>query len=288
MWGFYKRRPRRPGNGIKAQSKQFGKTWWASRWLQALYELIDPARLARGRSYARSGQVLNLDIQTGQVNARVQGSYPQPYAVSIKIKPLSATEWTRVADAMSAQALFAAKLLAGEMPQDIEKAFAVAGVNLFPTELDDMETDCSCPDWSNPCKHIAAVYLLLGEQFDSDPFLLFRLRGKSKTDIIAMLRARRSAQETPVSPKSKNQQPRKKRERPEPVAPLESLVTSFWSADDLLADFKTQIQAPELDAAPIKRLGSPGFWHSKRDFVQTFTAHYQSATKAALELIQDE
>lgn len=195
MWDWYpKSSPRRPANGIKAQSKQFGKTWWASRWLDALYKLIEPSRLTRGRSYARTGQVLNLDIQSGRVRARVQGSRPKPYQVEIKIKPLSEHEWSKVADAMSAQAIFAAKLLAGEMPRDIEKAFADAHVNLFPTHSHDLETSCSCPDWSNPCKHIAAVYLLLGEQFDADPFLLLRLRGMSKTEIMEMLRARRAGE----------------------------------------------------------------------------------------------
>lgn len=287
MWDYYERRPRRPANGIKAQSKQFGKTWWASRWLDALYKFIDPARLTRGRSYARSGQVLNLDIQTGQVKARVQGSRPQPYNVSIKLKPLSKQAWDKVADAMAAQALFAAKLLAGEMPQDIEKAFAAAGVSLFPSEM-DLETDCSCPDWSNPCKHIAAVYLLLGEQFDSDPFLLFRLRGKSKADIIAMLRARRNPGETPDAPKTEKTKSRKKAPPPEPIIPLESLVASFWTANDRLEDFKVQIQAPEIDAAPIKRLGNPGFWHGKQDFAAAFAERYRDVTETALELIQRE
>ncbi|HZY40878.1 MAG TPA: SWIM zinc finger family protein, partial [Anaerolineae bacterium] len=190
-WGYYpKPKPRRAADGIKAQSKKFGQTWWASRWLIALERLVDPGRLSRGRSYARSGQVLNIDITSGKVTAQVQGSRPQPYKVKINIKPLTNEQWVRAADAMAAQAIFAAKLLAGEMPNEIEEAFATAKVSLFPLKADDLITDCSCPDWSNPCKHIAAVYYLLGEQFDGDPFLLFRLRGKSKTEIMDLLRAR--------------------------------------------------------------------------------------------------
>ncbi len=188
---YPKPKPRKPADGIKAQSKKFGQTWWASKWLAALERLMDSGRLSRGRSYARSGQVLNLDIKPGRVDARVQGSAPRPYKVQIEITPLSEKEWNRVADAMAEQAIFAAKLLAGEMPQNIEEAFAAAKVNLFPTSSGDLDTDCSCPDWSNPCKHIAAVYYLLGEQFDGDPFLLFRLRGKSKDEIMSLLRARR-------------------------------------------------------------------------------------------------
>ena len=245
-WDWYpKPKPRRPANGIKAQTQrgQFGKTWWASKWIDALERLVDPGRLTRGRSYARSGQVLNLDIKPGRVDSRVQGSRPSPYKVQINIKPLSDEDWDRVTDAMSHQAIFAAKLLSGEMPQNIEDAFATAKVNLFPASKGDLQTECSCPDWSNPCKHIAAVYYLLGEQFDADPFLLFRLRGKSKDEVIAMLRARRSAPE----PKAKTPRvsTRKKRAAPEPVIPLEKCLDRFWDTADTLENFGENIEAPE-------------------------------------------
>ncbi len=290
VWDWYpKSKPRRPARGIKAQSKQFGKTWWASRWLDALYKLIDPARLQRGRSYARSGQVLNLDIQAGRVDARVQGSRPQPYKVWIKIEPLSKDEWAKVTEAMSAQALFAAKLLAGEMPQNIQEAFDTARVSLFPTSRNDLETECSCPDWSNPCKHIAAVYLLLGEQFDADPFLLFQLRGASKNEIMARLRARRTAQE-PASAERTQAIQKKPRVKPTPVekvVPLERLVTTFWTADDTLDDFRVNVRAAEIDAAAVKRLGAPGFWHGKQDFAARMARAYQDVTRAALALMRE-
>lgn len=229
-WGWYpKPKPRRPANGIKAQGKQFGKTWWASKWLSALERLVDPGRLSRGRSYARSGQVLNIDITPGHVDSRVQGSRPRPYTVRIDIKPLSNKEWEKVADAMAAQALFAAKLLAGEMPQDIEEAFKAAKVNLFPASRGDLETDCSCPDWSNPCKHIAAVYYLLGEQFDADPFLLFRLRGKSKDEIMSALRARRSAAEPKAGAAEKQPDSRRKSLPKEKAVPLEASLDRYWN-----------------------------------------------------------
>src|SRR5512136_1579061 len=222
-WGWYsypKPKPRRPANGIKAQGKKFGQTWWSGKWLAALDRLVDTARLSRGRSYARSGQVLNIDIQPGRVESRVQGSRPQPYRVKIEIKPLSEKDWNRVADEMAQQAIFAAKLLAGEMPQNIEEAFAAAKVSLFPASSGDLKTACSCPDWSNPCKHIAAVYYLLGEQFDGDPFLLFRLRGKTKDEIMSMLRTRRAqvalAEEEPASAAAEPSAPE------ESIEPLES------------------------------------------------------------------
>lgn len=285
-WGWYPEpKRRRPANGIKAQTQrgQFGKTWWASRWIAALERLVDAGRLSRGKSYARSGQVLNLDIQPGRVDARVQGSRPSPYKVRIKIKPLSEEEWERVADAMAEQALFAAKLLAGEMPQNIEEAFAAAKVNLFPISEDDLTTDCSCPDWANPCKHIAAVYYLLGEQFDVDPFLLFRLRGKSKDEMMTMLRARRTAAEPVPEPEAEEKRPQ--HAPVETVIPLEECLDHFWSASDSLADVQVRIEAPAVDAIPIKRLGAPGFWRESRvDFLDLFARAYRDLTGAALKV----
>lgn len=284
-WDWYpKPKPRRPANGIKAQSgRQFGKTWWASQWLTALERLVDSGRLSRGRSYARSGQVLNLDIKLGRVDSRVQGSRPSPYKVQIEIKPLSDKEWNRVADAMAEQAIFAAKLLSGEMPPNIEEAFAVAKVNLFPASKGDLETECSCPDWSNPCKHIAAVYYLLGEQFDADPFLLFRLRGKSKDEIIAMLRARRSAPEPKTLRAPAQETMHKPRGPAEPAIPLEKCLDRFWDAADNLEDFAVKIKAPAVDAVPVKRLGVPGFWRdSKVDFIALFARAYKGLTKASM------
>ncbi len=284
-WYWYpKPKPRRPANGIKAQSgRQFGKTWWASRWLDALERLVDPGRLTRGRSYARSGQVLNLDIQPGRVNSRVQGSRPKPYQVQIEIKLLSEKEWERVADAMAEQAIFAAKLLSGEMPQNIEEAFATAKVSLFPASQGDLKTECSCPDWSNPCKHIAAVYYLLGEQFDADPFLIFRLRGKSKDEIIAMLRARRAAAEPAPAVE---ETPRPKRAPAEPVIPLEKCLDRFWDAAENLDDFAVKLEAPTVDAIPVKRLGAPGFWRDdKTDFLALLARAYRKLSQVSLETV---
>src|SRR5262245_32996845 len=118
-------KPRAAQGGIKAQSRQgdFGKSWWAKRWQSVLEGFRIGGRLARGRTYARSGQVLSIDVAHGEVKSRVQGSRPRPYDVTIGVKELSEAEWAKVIEVLSRQALFVAKLLAGEMPQDIERAF---------------------------------------------------------------------------------------------------------------------------------------------------------------------
>jgi uncharacterized Zn finger protein len=165
------------------------------------------------------------------------------------------------------------------MPQDIEEAFQQAGVNLFPASRGDLKTECSCPDWSNPCKHIAAVYYLLGEQFDADPFLIFRLRGKSKDDIMTLLRARRSA------PEPERKAEVKAEVEVEPAVPLEECLARYWDMAGSLDDFRAIIEAPRVDGAPVKRLGAPGFWRSSKvDFIATLTHAYQSVTEAGLEV----
>jgi uncharacterized Zn finger protein len=292
-WDWYRREPtqRRPANGIRAQTQkgQFGKTWWAGKWIAALERLVDSARLSRGRSYARSGQVLKMEIQPGRVDARVQGSRPTPYKVQITIKPLPDAEWEQVADAMAAQAIFAAKLLAGEMPQDIEEAFTSANISLFPASRGDLQTECSCPDWANPCKHVAAVYYLLGEQFDADPFLLFRLRGRSKDEIIAMLRARRTAPPTEEQPEAQAAPAASAPLAADVAAPLEDNLDHFWEAPVSLEDVHVSIERPVVDAAPVKRLGPAGFWGGRGELTAFFANVYRSVSQASLdEVVETE
>ncbi|TAK28670.1 MAG: hypothetical protein EPO21_22540 [Chloroflexota bacterium] len=271
-WEDYRPRPIRPARGIKAQAQRgkFGKSWWADRWVHALEQLVDPGRLARGRSYARSGQVVKLDAGREGVDALVQGSRRTPYHVRIRFRALSDAEWDRVIDAMAAQALYAAKLLSGEMPAEIEEVFAEAGVPLFPADAHDLETDCSCPDWSNPCKHVAAVHYLLGERFDANPFLIFELRGRDKESIIAALRAHR-ADGLPPESEAPSQESTPENE---PVVPLEELLDSFWTAPTGASDIPISFETPRLGALPIRRLGTPVFWEAERDLLSIMGETY--------------
>lgn len=245
-------RPIRVEGGIQSRSQRgaFAANWWAKRWLAVLESYGIGSRLQRGRSYARSGQVLNIDIQPGLVQARVQGSRSRPYDVEIQVRTLSNSEWERVLDTISGQAIFAAQLLDSEMPQEIETAFKEAGVSLFPAKTRDILTECSCPDYSNPCKHIAAVYYLLGEQFDQNPFLIFTLRGHTREQIIEALRKRRAAA---MGESSESDVPIETA----PTAPsLNDQIEFFWGHDSF--DWiPPHVAAPEVDAVVLRRLGSP-------------------------------
>jgi uncharacterized Zn finger protein len=263
-------RPLPARDGIKARTQshsKFGQSWWARRWIQALEQLGLGSRLQRGRSYARSGQVLTLDLEAGAVKATVQGSRPRPYNVTLGVPALTDDQWARAIEAMGQQALFTAKLLAGEMPQEIEEAFQAAGVSLMPQAAHELYSTCSCPDIANPCKHIAAVYYLLGERFDDDPFLIFALRGRTKDQIIEALRALRAAAvaEEPASYTTSTAQ----------APALAEQLDAFFSAGPELAQIVIEIAPPQRDAAALRALGAvpAGVDAELRQLYKRMTAH---------------
>ncbi|QIZ71573.1 SWIM zinc finger family protein [Oxynema aestuarii] len=165
--------------------------WWLQQWLELINSYRFKKRLERARNYARQGNVLSIEFQEGKAIARVQGTEAEPYQVSLWLDPLTDEDWGYVIETLSQRAIFSAKLLAGEMPKNIEEVFAANGLRLFPFTLDEVRSRCSCPDKANPCKHIAAVYYLLGDRFSEDPFILLQLRGRTKEQILAALRQQR-------------------------------------------------------------------------------------------------
>jgi uncharacterized Zn finger protein len=270
-------RPREARGGIRARSKRgdFGESWWAKRWTAVLEGFQIGARLARGRKYARQGQVLAIQIEKGQVRAKVQGSRPSPYEIAIQVKLIADDDWHRLAQALARQALFAAKLLAGEMPQDIEDIFRVEKLSLFPERLGDLSTKCSCPDWSNPCKHIAAVYYLLGEEFDRDPFLLFTLRGLTREELLEKLEGAGGARNAVT------------RSEPQEVlddaGPITTDIAAFWRGGELPDDFFGEVQAPPVTAALPRRLGGFPFWRGDEPFLKAIEPIYARAAGRGLD-----
>jgi uncharacterized Zn finger protein len=239
-------------DGIKAQSQRgaFGKNWWAQRWIAALEQLVDSGRLARGRSYARKGQVLSIEQTKDGITARVQGSQRTPYKIKIQITSLTDAQWNRVIDALAEQAIFSAQLLAGEMPREIEQAFEAAKVSLFPSQRNDLKTDCSCPDYANPCKHVAATHYILGERFDEDPFLIFRLRGRTQEQVMQELRKRRAGADEIVEDEV---------EEAEAIIPLEDCIPNYWGLGTPLEGFSISIHPPAIEMSLLKRLGPASF-----------------------------
>jgi len=270
--------PRPVEGGIRARSRSgdIGATWWSRRFVAVLESFAMGPRLKRGRSYARRGQVLELEVEPGRVRARVQGSRPKPYSVRIDVKPLGGRDWERAEEVMARRAVFLAKLLAGEMPQEIEEAFAACRLSLFPARRQDLATDCSCPDWANPCKHVAAVYYLLAERFDEDPFTIFHWRGRSKEELLERLRARRAAFAAPeAAPPA---------EPPEPPArpgPERASVADFWRMGADLSGLALDPRVAEVPDAVLKELGRPPVEVPGEDAAALLSSAYEAFTRAA-------
>ena len=173
------------GIAVRAKRGKIGEQWWSRRFVDILERTCDPGRLARGRAYARKGQVVNFELTPGRVAGLVQGSRPKPYQVTIDIPAYDETQWTRILAALGSQALYRAALLAGEIPHELVDLFDELGLPLFPAEL---KMSCSCPDWGEPCKHVSAVLYVLAEAFDDDPFLVLAWRGRGRDGLLAALR----------------------------------------------------------------------------------------------------
>lgn len=236
------RRPIRVPGGIQihsARGARVAQTWWSGRFVAVLESLGVGGRLSRGRSYARAGQILSLEVEAGAAVALVQGTRPQPYRVRIGFPAWGKAEWARVEQALADDAWYAASLLAGRMPPEIEQLVAGLGLPLFPATARDLSMDCSCPDQVVPCKHLAAVFYLLAERFDADPFEVFALRGRDRETLLAALRARRGAVAAAEQAGSEQDAP-----------PLADCLDSFYAAGPQLADLH-RLAPPRADPAAL-------------------------------------
>lgn len=280
-WGYYEaRKPKEVEDGIKAKSRRgaIGEKWWSKRWVALLESFKMGARLGRGRSYARKGQVISIDVRKGVVRSKVQGARSKPYDLEIRLTQISDDDWKKAIEAMASKAVFAAKLLSGEMPKDIEEAFVDAGCSLFPGKK-DIKTNCSCPDWADPCKHIAAVYYIMAEKFDEDPFLLFELRGRTKDEIIEALRESRAST-----------MPQDQVEAVETVppdldrGPLEERLDQFWESGDDLDLVAPRPRPPEVPGAVLKRLGDAPISIDGANLASYLPKAYEAAGRAARDM----
>jgi uncharacterized Zn finger protein len=272
-----KRREPPPEHGIKM--KKSGTTWWGQRWIEALERLSRDYsnRLARGRTYARAGRTHDLEVTAGKVTALVTGSRPKPYAVTLTLKRLDDDTWAKAIAAMAAKAQFAAELLAGEMPGGIDEAFQAAAASLFPAGAADLSTSCSCPDWANPCKHVAATHYVLGEALDKDPFLLFELRGRTKEQVLDGLRQARGG-EAAVTASA-------------PAAPQEAGVAAT-RVDPAAFDawrggvpvFAVMIRPPAASGALLRQLGTPPGWTAPQTPEELFGPLVRAAAEKAMQI----
>jgi uncharacterized Zn finger protein len=259
-----------PAHGIKM--KKAGTTWWGQRWIEALEHVLrgDSGRLARGRTYARAGRTHDLIVKAGKVTAKVTGSRSSPYTVTIQLTQLPAATWQAAIAGMAAKAQFSAELLAGQMPTEIDEVFRAAAASLFPTERAHLATTCSCPDWGDPCKHVAATHYVLGEALDRDPFLLFELRGRSKAQVLDALRAARGvkdihgASDAPPTKRSGRAKTRSDALASQAEVPSVALgaidATDYDRPREALPALQFSFDEPLAHGAVLRQLGTPAAW----------------------------
>jgi uncharacterized Zn finger protein len=267
---------------------KFSHTWWGQRWIEALESFTDSARLARGRSYASGGRILDYQITTGKITAKIRGSinpyfgvYEEPiYKTVIEVKPISTDGWKRAIARLATKASFVSKLLMGEIPENIEDTFSQIDLHLLPSSRVDFKTHCSCPDASNPCKHIAGLCYRMARELDQNPFLLFELRGISKAALQTELRKTplgeilsselETPDQAPVASESYYTRPAQ--------IPLKQAIDlrSFWTGIKRLPQTIDVPERTNLSAILIKKQGDfPPFWRKESSFIEVMEEFYQ-------------
>lgn len=268
--------------GIKAEaSRKKEKGWIAERWTSFIGGFMIGARFDRGRTYANKGQVVDITVEPGAVRAKVVGSRARPYKIEIKFQTLSMQAWRNIANELRNDALLCAQVWDDYFPPELENLFEREGASLFPQLENDSSMECSCPDWSVPCKHIAAVFILLGDAFERDPFLIFKLRGMERENFLSLVRPNEAnpvsteseSKELSVEPRKQNTKNKKKKKSLE------------LSADNELSYAFAIPNPPNEDALILDEFGSFPFWKGERTIKQMLTPVYKSASEYAEKLL---
>lgn len=261
--------PIETSHGIKAisQKGKFCTEWWALRWIQIIESYRLGARLTRGKRYARWGQVLSIDFSPGLIFAEVQGSCSLPYEICIKLLVWSEEEWSRLVSWIQARPVILSQLFSNSLPPSLEEDIRPLGLSLFPEQFTEFSTECTCPDWSNPCKHIAAVFYLIAEVLEKNPFLLFELRGKDKESFLTLLLPQESqAVEADLA------------------GGTEALsMEHFWKGASGEAEVAYYPEEITQSASIIHQMGPFPMWQGNQDFFSFWEKQYELYTRLALE-----
>jgi len=273
---------------------QYGRTWWGERFLEALERFTGEARLKRGRAYASNGRIIDYGIEQGTVKAKVRGSinpyfgvYEEPiYDTRIRITQIEPGDWSRVIERITTRADLIIKLLQQEMPDEIEEAFTAEGLHLLPHSKSDFKTSCSCPDYENPCKHIAGVYYLLARDLDRDPFVLFSMRGLPRKSLQAELLKSPlgkilASSLTPNVPEPEPSPSFHTRPTKRP-ADASASHRAFWTGARRLPPVEP-VSPIRVPALVVKKQGDyPPFWQKDGSFIEVMEELYERVrTKSA-------
>lgn len=256
--------PRRVRGGVKLKFKagEDPKSWVTQRILRVAEQAAEGEAFREGLEYAHSGQIKRITIEDTTCEAIIQGRSEKPYQTALELDTFESADQEKVIGTMAEQVRYAAKLLAGELPSNIEDVFAPLGLRLLPTEIEDIRPTCSCSDWSAEkpwCKHAVCLTAVAGERLGDDPMLVFGLRGMPVDDVVEGLRQRRviGAGLSGPSPVLLPHVPGVTDSGG--AAPLEESIADFWSVGVGLDQLDTPIEPPQVNCVLLRRLGPSPF-----------------------------
>lgn len=237
---------------MSPRAENSGPAWWSEHFLQPLETSAISVRLSRGRASAKRGDVVALQVTPGAVAARVRGAREAPFSVRLGLRPSSEMAWARIEIALAESALVCARLLSGEVPQELLSVFSAAGTTLFPRTPGELQMTCDCRDGDMPCEHVAAAMYHFADAIEADPFLLLRWRGRERPALLRRLRHLRSDLDdeelaSPIFVARRNTgsatgAAAALRGMPSPVDP--DTVTRFWTSPAPLPDRPPVVEAP--------------------------------------------
>jgi uncharacterized Zn finger protein len=263
------------------------KTWWGKTLIAALEGFMEPGRLSRGRSYSGPNRLKTFELKDGKAIAKVRGNvnpyfgvYKEPtYETQITFQPITAADWKKIIATIGSQANFVSKLLLNEIPENIEDCFNPLKLSLLPKGRKDCVSSCSCPDWGDPCKHVAGVYYRIAEKVDRDPFVLFELRGISRKELQAELSKSNLGQALSDELNRQGQLPPPATShftRPVVQAlPKQVSLKAFWQGEKPLSEVEIPVAQSTVPAVVIKKQGDyPAFWHRDGSFIAAMEEFY--------------
>ncbi len=266
---------------------EFSRTWWGQKFITAIESFTDTARLGRGRSYARGGKILEFAVNKGKIEATIRGSvnpyfgvYTEPrYHTVVKIKPIAKKDWGKIIQSIAKNASFVSKLLLNEVPENIESSFRAVNQNLLPHSQKDFQTSCSCPDYSNPCKHIAGLCYSFASELDEDPFLIFELLGLTQEQLHQELAKTPLGRALITGLKTQDLEPSPIKSyytRPQ-TNPFNSSTSlkEFWQGKAITPPEETETRETNISGILVKKAGDfPAFWHQNTSFIATMEELY--------------
>lgn len=277
----------RGGVRLRAQDTNRATQWVFDRLLRVIERAAGGAVLAEGIEYARLGQTKRLAIEGGRVSASVQGRLSRAYVTELRMTAFTSAQRDELVRAMAEQAIYSAKLLAGEVPPNIEDVFGPLGLKLFPSEPGDIETRCNCREVKPWCKHAVCAAVLLADRLSAEPLLIFELRGIAHETFAAMLRDRRALTSQGPGP-AIVYQPQIPGVSDLPVPTMEEQLDRFWEAGPELEAIDAPLGAPEVSHVLLRRLGPSPFTGPRFPLLGLLATCYELISERAAGGVEGE